>query len=967
MQLRFFGGLTLDNGESAVRGRGQEALLFRLAMDAGTSVGYRALAEDIWPLDGPDDPRASLQSLVSRLRRSLPAGTVEATPGGYRLAIDRRDIDVTRFHDLVADARALEHTDSPAASALAREAIAAWVGDPWTPEGFDWALRDLLEDRAHAERIARADRSDAATGSTLAPKLRATLPEAITTLVGRASELTLIEEQLATARLVTLLGPGGAGKTTLALETARIRPGSVLVELAPAAAGEVWAAVAGAVSRSIRFTDTSGSTSSVATSEGPRERALEALTGRNLLLVLDNCEHVSAEAAVVAVDLLQSVSGVRILATSREPLGVPGEAFADLGPLPPGDAAELFARRVRAARGFTPSPEDDDIVARIVRRLDGLPLALELAAAKTRTLSLTEIDRGLDDRFALLASGPRAADSRHQTLRALIDWSWETLSDLERTALLGIAVFPDGVDATDAEDFASAFGTDPAALEHLVDRSLLRRSDGRFRMLETVREYGLDRLRRDGTEGRARAHQARVMADRSIARDALLRGPRLREALPWFDANDENITAALRTCSESADLHDTGVRLVRASLWRWMIRERFDDVQRAIEDFASDDSALDCEEAVVVNAIALMASALREQMATGDPSPDPAASARFAERASVLAASAHAHPSELAAAMPALLEAVATALRTQRPGEQRLTRLTIVTSDDDDLPPWTAALLNMLSSATAQNSGDIAMLGQESEKALTRFRALEDVWGIAFASQMWAEWLMLQGRLDDALEVAEASVDGLSGLTAVADVIQQRALGITVLTRLGRFDEARERLNEIHAIAETDGSDRARFQATFAAASMEVAFGDGDAALRELESLPRTVGPGIPEQVVAWTDAMQALALLLLGRADEAREHLREAVPLALHSADQPIIAEVLLALATWLAATGQESEAHRAIAASIRIRGARDDTNPTMVRLRSMLSGEHEDAVPEHHPDTASNELDKLIALLQN
>ncbi len=112
---------------------------------------------------------------------------------------------------------------------------------------------------------------------------------------------------------------------------------------------------------------------------------------------------------------------------------------------------------------------------------------------------------------------------------------------------------------------------------------------------------------------------------------------------------------------------------------------------------------------------------------------------------------------------------------------------------------------------------------------------------------------------------------------------------------------------------------------------------------------------------------MQALALLLQGRADEARVHLREAVPLAVHSADQPIIAEVLLALATWLAATGQEAEAHRAIAASIRIRGARDDTNPTMVRLRSMLSGEHEDAVTGHHPDTASNELDKLIALLQD
>src|SRR3546814_3541533 len=144
----------------------------------------------------------------------------------------------------------------------------------------------------------------------------------------------------------------------------------------------------------------------------PRERVRDALAGRSVLLVLDNCEHVVDEAAAAAQDLLRNLPGARVLATSREPLGVPGEAFVDLGPLPAADGAELFTRRMRAASGAQPGGDEAALVESIVRRLDGLPLALELAAAKTRTLTLAEIDQGLDDRFALLASGPRVGEAR---------------------------------------------------------------------------------------------------------------------------------------------------------------------------------------------------------------------------------------------------------------------------------------------------------------------------------------------------------------------------------------------------------------------------------------------------------------------------------------------------------------------------------------------------------------------------
>ena len=234
VRLRFFGGLEAeaDDAPIEIRGRGQEALLFRLALDAGTTVAYRSLAEDVWPDDLPDDPRASLQSLASRLRRAVPAGTLEAVPGGYRLAVAREHVDIALFQDLVARAR---HAEDPVvAVADARAALALWRGEPWTPgEGFDWVVRDLLEDRAHAERIAGAGAGDPIHGAAptplapaaavaptapampggVAPALATapTVPASLTPLIGRTRELELIESQLRAERLVTLIGPGAGG------------------------------------------------------------------------------------------------------------------------------------------------------------------------------------------------------------------------------------------------------------------------------------------------------------------------------------------------------------------------------------------------------------------------------------------------------------------------------------------------------------------------------------------------------------------------------------------------------------------------------------------------------------------------------------------------------------------------------------------------------------------------------------
>lgn len=949
MRVRFFGGLSVDTGEgdATVPGRGQQSLLLRLAVDAGTTVGYRALAEDIWGLDTPDDPRAALQSLVSRLRRTLPAGAVSSPPGGYRLDLPRTEIDITRFQDLVAQARATSD------AAPAREALALWNGEVWTPhDGFDWLVRDLLEDRSHAERLVAAAPAPA-TGPFPAADVT---PAALTALVGREVELDAIRERLTTDRLVTLIGPGGAGKTTLAVETARAVADSIVVELAPAAAGDVWTAIAGAVGRRIRLPESAGAPLTAA------ERVAEAVTGRRVVIVLDNCEHVIHEAAEAALDLLRMSPGVRVLTTSREPLGIAGEAFVDLGPLPPADADALFAQRVRSARGRVPDDDERETAQRIVRRLDGLPLAIELAAARSRTLTLTEIDEGLDDRFALLSNGPRLSSQRHRTLRALIDWSWDTLSDGERTALQVAAVFADGIGAADAAPVARAFDRDAADFDALVDRSLLVRREGRFRMLETVREYGLERLRDDGNEASFRARAAGVLTRLAARWEQNVRGPGLREALAWFDANDENLAAALRTYVDSSDRRD-GIPLLRSLLWPWAVRERGDDLRRAVGEFADPDAPLDSEARVVVESLALFSASFpelgRSATVTGEA---------YAARRTELEAAASAHPSEVTALVAPLLRLAATVILA---GEGENARTWHVDVSDDELaeaPPWSRAILHALRAGAAQNAGDMDVLGVESAKALEMFEMIGDPWGTGFASQLRSEWLVLADRLDEALAVIDRSEDAIRGLTSTPDLLQQEAQAVGILLRLGRLDHARQRAADIDRAATADGSVRALGQARMTAAQIEIAADDGEAALREMERMDLAGQPGIPDQFLAWIDAQRAQALLLLGRHDEAREALRTGLMRAVDSRDHPIIAIVLLTVAGWNAAVDRLDRAEEALARADAVRGGADERTPFAVWVRErMAAGAEVTPAPAVgiRPALSDVDAETLLALL--
>jgi predicted ATPase/DNA-binding XRE family transcriptional regulator len=465
------------------------------------------------------------------------------------------------------------------------------------------------------DRQATRDRRAAAGAGSVRRQRLSSLPTPLTGFVGRERELAEIGDLLGVRRLLTLVGPGGVGKSRLGLEAASVRRGRHpdgvwLVDLAPLADPALLprtvASVLGVV-------------------EGPRrslEEALEwLLRERDLLLILDNCEHLIDACAELVARLLRSCPHLRVIATSREPLGIGGEQLYDVAPLTvpaegecdlarlrANEAVHFFAERARLARPSFELVEDGgEAVTTICRRLDGIPLALELAAARLRTMSAAEIALRLDDRFGLLTSGGPTTRPRHRTLRGMVDWSWELLSEPERVLLRRLAVFAGGWTAEAAEDVAgfgfwvSGVGGPDAqspdtrnrtprtlvVLAALVDRSLVVSDDWRgsrrYRLLDTIRGYAEERLREAGEEAALRRrHQSWCLRLLEASETEMLGAQ-----LGWLrrmDAELENLRTALDWCRvEPASAE----RALRASfgIWAyWDIRGHGGEARRRFEE-----------------------------------------------------------------------------------------------------------------------------------------------------------------------------------------------------------------------------------------------------------------------------------------------------------------------------------------------------------------------------------------------
>ncbi|MFD3508212.1 BTAD domain-containing putative transcriptional regulator [Nocardia sp. NPDC058666] len=449
---------------------------------------------------------------------------------------------------------------------------------------------------------------------------RRDLPVPATSLIGREDDLAAIGALLGVERLVTLVGPGGVGKTRLALASAATYPardGLLFVELAGLCVDSdpdnALRALTEVVAAAFEVRDDSAPSSPFPVPDNGSQLShlAETVRAKQLLLVLDNGEHVADAAARVVSRLLAAAPELRVLVTSQVPLNIAGEHIWPVSPLAVSDAlrtadaadftsvadlqlssaAQLFVERTRSSTpGFTVTEDNAAAIATIVAHLDGLPLALELAATRVRALGVHTLAERIDDRFTLLSAGYRDAPDRQRTLRAVIDWSWELLDDAERTVLQRLSVHADGATLESAEAVSAggsiATGDVAEILARLVDRSLIIAPTTdvrpRFRLLKSIAAYGVDRLRDSGAESPTRLRHLAYYLDFADRADRHLRTADQRRWLSRLDTESPDLRRALETARAAGRSADA-LRLVNALAWYWVMRGRLAEGIRSLD------------------------------------------------------------------------------------------------------------------------------------------------------------------------------------------------------------------------------------------------------------------------------------------------------------------------------------------------------------------------------------------------
>ncbi|MFE1556369.1 BTAD domain-containing putative transcriptional regulator [Streptomyces sp. NPDC058734] len=664
----------------------------------------------------------------------------------------------------------------------------------------------------------------------------------LTTFVGREEDIRVIGDDLGRARLVTLLGPGGAGKTRLSQEAAETHArtagsgdgwpdGVWFVELAPvedpedvpeavlAALGARETKLRGAAAEELRaLTDRGG--------DDPLDRLAEHCSRRRLLLLLDNCEHVIGAAAHLAERLLTHCPGVRILATSREPLGVPGEFLRPVEPLPDPVALRLLDDRGAAARPGFSVTADPAAAAEICRRLDGLPLAIELAAARLRLLTPRQIADRLDDRFRLLTGGARTVLPRQQTLRAVVDWSWELLEEPERAVLRRLSVFAGGCDleaaeavcagAEDLVDVADAMAT-------LVDKSLVVAAPGpagdmRYRLLETVGEYAAERLAEAEAGSaaggdRAATEHRHLVHYRELARttEPLLRGHGQRAAADRIATEYENLRSALRRAVATRDA-DEALCLVHSLGWYWHMQ----DLRAESRHWSDAAAELGPDPFLPPHT---PAEPVHERLVD---SPPPYSGEVLAEgwRALHLVRLAARDQTNTDWDSPEVREQVAGVLATYRPGLpqtcrtpaslwiyavmiagdpgllKRVVDATIDTARELGYRWELASGLQLRANILANRADWAGDASRDADESLVLFRELGDDWGCAEALSARAETREKRGEYDLSAQDYLAAIEHAERLGAKAQVTVLRVRMAGSLVESGRIEEAERILTE---------------------------------------------------------------------------------------------------------------------------------------------------------------------------
>ena len=1023
------------------------SFLVALVLARGHAVATEALIDELWPVDQPRGARAALQTLVSRLRRTVADGVVVSTSTGYALGCEPDDVDLARAERAAADhadpetVRAVldlwrgtpgDDVEGDLGAALAERAAAARRAlrrslgtalldagqadeavDVWTTEAranpFDEAAvagsmralvaagrtaealavfaahRDRLADELGADPSAdlvrlNADllrRAAADTGRARRIGLRA----APNTLVGRQEDLDTVADLLSRHRLVTILGAGGLGKTRLAQAVAAEVPpacGVVVFELAPLAAEDVVPALGALLGIAEFRSARSLRDAVVADLQG---RVVRALADGPTLLVLDNCEHLVDTVAGFAADLLAAAPDLRILTTSRAPLAIAGEAVAPLAPLPveaDGAAVRLFTERARAARPGAVLPVD--AVRRICTRLDGSPLAIELAAARIRGMSTAEIERRLDDRFALLRGGDRSAPERHRTLLAVIEWSWRLLDEGAQDLLTRLALFPDGLAVDAVEAVAAPDRRDDALddLAELVEQSLVQlvEHEGepvRYRLLETVREFGAARLDERGATEAVRTAMigwARTFAaDRNLftitGEDQLRRFHEVRREA-------DNLVTLLRWSLRAEDAPATA-QVFAALGGYWTLRGAHGEVVAIAAD--------------VVDVLRRTPPADEDVAATEVGLLVAGASAAFEGRrvtARAVSVLRHLRRRVGPTGFPVLDAQVALLLTLGRPAEGTALLARMRTDPD----PGVACLANMLSAPLAENDGETAAALRYATRAKELSATTRDAWTTGTGAVTMTQLLAQTGDHAGALVVADVARDQLERFGADDDLYE---IGWTVglcAASTGDVERARGvaadlRLRPVEGRGGFDG-DRSQIGVLAVAISAECLRyeGDLDRAAAEYFAAWEWVAP-FRKQTPHWTVMAGAARIAAVDEAAASRTggaapRLQAAerdvarrirvgalVMLRLHPwwLDLPVIGTTLAGLAVAAARSGEPEHAARCWAFATRFGSRQDFAVLLHSRLRPLLA----DAVGESalaDAETASAGWDRAEAV---